>query len=95
MFPDHRGFNAILVGRITISKAAFHTGVAVVSFAGFGGRHVDHLLTLDLNVKVTANAAVGTGGGDAVMAATMLDDGVFNQGTGWAGFDAGSAGNTI
>ena len=89
--PNHRLRNAILVRRVTESKATLDAGMAMIGVTVLVGHHANHLGALHFGLEGAAHAAIGAGRDDAVFRLAHLDHGRFHQGGGRAGLDTGAA----
>ena len=92
---DHRLGDPVLVRRIADREAALDAGMAVVRVAILVRHHADDLFALHFSAERTADAAVGAGGGDAVLGLAFGDQRFLAERGGRAGGNAGAAGHAF
>ena len=95
LLAHHGGGDAVFVRGVAPGKTAFHTRMAFVGLAVFPGHHADDFAALHLRLEAAAHAAVGAGGGHAVLGLAQHDDFfLFERGRG-AGLHAGAAAHAV
>ncbi len=92
---DHRRGDAVRMAGVADREAALDAGMAVVGVAVLVRHHAHDFLALHLGAEAAADAAVGAGGGDAVLGLAALDQRVLAQRGGGAGLHAGAAGHAL
>ena len=93
--PDHRIENAFLVVGVAPRETALDAGMAVIGRAAFVRHHANQLVALHFRLERTADAAIGAGGDHRTIGLALLDDRLFDQGSGRAGLHAGAARNAV
>ena len=92
---NHWIHDALFVRRVAPGEATFYTTVTLIGAAIFRRGHSHHLVALHVSAERTSHTTISTGGFDAVIRLTVIDNALFHQCCSRAGLYAGTAGNTF